>query len=225
MHKIETLKEKLDACMLEKKYFETFMIESRKENRELKEQLQKGDKQIVEKIKQIAKQDLADKQREAADREKMVSFQMADKQPPVADSPLLAKHYSAQSENPKLSAKYVSAFGADSHSKVLNTHLEMYSLVTSSRCRNSGYERDSPLTSNRLADIDMTKTGYFPGPLKEEPLPEFTAHLNAGQLRRLNANLRKENASLKRALSGSLASKNELTAAVKNCILEVAAPY
>jgi hypothetical protein len=45
--------------------------------------------------------------------------------------------------------------------------------------------------------------------------------LDAKQLRRLNDILRKENASLKKTLGSSLTAKNELTSAIKNCIMEV----
>jgi hypothetical protein len=45
--------------MLEKKYFETFMVESRKENKDLKEQIVQGDRETIEKIKAMAREDVA----------------------------------------------------------------------------------------------------------------------------------------------------------------------
>lgn len=57
VQKIAILKEKLDACQLEKKYFETFMIESRKDNKELKERVIKGERETLDKIKEFAKQE------------------------------------------------------------------------------------------------------------------------------------------------------------------------
>lgn len=67
----------------------------------------------------------------------------------------------------------------------------------------------------------MTKTAYFNSIPKEQIVKESNANLNNTQLKRLNENLRKENANLKKALSSNLASKNELTVAIKNCIMEV----
>lgn len=42
---------------MEKKYFETFMIESRKENKELKDKIIKGDQETIDRIKQIAREE------------------------------------------------------------------------------------------------------------------------------------------------------------------------
>ena len=126
MLKIDTLQDKLEACQLEKKYFETFMIESRKENKDLKEQIHKGDKETIEKIKQIAKNEAATR-RNQADLEKIVTFQVPDKGQSFApESPLLAKNYSSSMEGqgPKFSQKYFTG-PPDATSKVFNTNLDM----------------------------------------------------------------------------------------------------
>lgn len=123
VQQIDTLKEKLDACQLEKKYFETFMIESRKENKDLKDQIQKGDKQIIEKIKQIAKQEAVNIRKET-ERERIVSFQ-PERNSMIADSPLLIKHISDKGELPKHSIKYFASGFQESGSKILNTNLDL----------------------------------------------------------------------------------------------------
>lgn len=110
--------------MLEKKFFETFMIESRKENKELREQIQKGDKQIIDKIKQIAKQEQISSKKES-EREKVVSFQVPlEKGGSQVESPLLGKNLSAQSDLHKYSFKGLPLM-PDPYSKILNTQLEM----------------------------------------------------------------------------------------------------
>ena len=105
------------------------MIESRKENKELKDQIQKGDKQIVEKIKQIAKQEAINSQKESQ-REKIVSFQAADRPSVVVDSPLLLKNMTDKSDLAKQSFKYISNGLPESGSKILNTNLDLYFRLT-----------------------------------------------------------------------------------------------
>ena len=58
--KIASLKEKLDCAVQDKKYFEAFVIEARKENKELKDLLAARDKDTMEKIRAFAKSE-ADK--------------------------------------------------------------------------------------------------------------------------------------------------------------------
>lgn len=54
---IDLLKDRLDCVTQEKKFFEAFVIEARKENRGLKDHIAKNEREIMEKIKELAKQE------------------------------------------------------------------------------------------------------------------------------------------------------------------------
>ena len=123
---IETLKEKLDACTLEKKYFETFMIESRKENKELREKIHKGDKDIIERIKHIAKTEAASKKTDT-DREKIASFQaQVNVQHHISElePPKMRKVVSSQEPLSKPTLKNIGV-AVDAQSRIINSNLEM----------------------------------------------------------------------------------------------------
>jgi hypothetical protein len=53
--KITSLKEKLDCAVQDKKYFEAFVIEARKENKELKDALAVREKETMERVRAFAK--------------------------------------------------------------------------------------------------------------------------------------------------------------------------
>ena len=55
--KIASLKEKLDCAQQDKKYFEAFVVEARKENKELKDLLAARDKDTLDKVRAFAKAD------------------------------------------------------------------------------------------------------------------------------------------------------------------------
>ncbi len=125
MAKIANLKEKLDACQLEKKYFEAFMIESRKENKDLKEQLVQGDKETLEKIKLMAKQDAA-KSKGVMDMNKIESSNAKDIPENVSSEWLpINKKQSSEQEALKSNFKYLTGVGTDANSKMLPPQLEL----------------------------------------------------------------------------------------------------
>lgn len=56
--KIASLKEKLDCAQQDKKYFEAFVIEARKENKELKDLLAARDKETLDKVRAFAQSEV-----------------------------------------------------------------------------------------------------------------------------------------------------------------------